>query len=98
MGRGARNPNDALGAESLDPSNPGRVLHRARPDAGAVGPVGAAVRHAQWGGARRILLGEHGGGWSIYHRLFLLGVRRARLGPRPILSVVGRGRRSLVEP
>ena len=32
------------------------------------------------------------------HRLFVLGIRRARLGPRQVLHALGRGRGSLVEP
>ncbi len=62
------------------------------------GIVGAAVRHAQLGGARRLLLGEHGGGRSLQHRLFLLGVRRAGLGLRQVLHALGRRRGPLVEP
>ena len=66
-----------------------RVLHRPRPDAGAHRPLGAAIRHAELGCARRLLLGQHGGGGPVLDRLFVLGVRRARLGPRANTSCCG---------
>ncbi len=53
-----------------------RFLHRARPDAGLVRDVGAAIRHPELGGARRLLLGQHGGRRPVHDRLFVLGVRR----------------------
>ena len=55
-----------------------RVLHRARPDAGADQPVRAPVRHAELRGARRLLLGQHGRRDDLHDRRELLGVRRAR--------------------
>ena len=74
------------------------VLYRARPDAGADRPVGAAVRHPQLVGARRFLFGQHGGGRPVFHRLLVLGIRRARLGLRQVFPDVGRGGRPLVQP
>ena len=86
-----------LAQDPRDRSDEARVLHRSRPDAGADRPVGAAVRHAELGGARRLLLGEHGGRRPVHDRLFVLGVRRARLGSREVLRAVGRGRGPFVQ-
>ena len=82
VGRGAR---DARGAPRDDPrhrSEAVRALHRPRPDAGADRPVRAAVRHAQLRGARRLLLGQHGGRDDLHDRRLVLGVRRPRPRPR----------------
>ena len=70
VGRSAGDTHGASGENPLDESDRARLLHRARPDAGAVRPVGAAVRNTQLVGARRLLLGEHGRGWPLHHRLF----------------------------
>ena len=92
MGRGARDPHRAPEAHPRHRAAKARVLHRPRPDAGAHRAVGAAVRHAELGGARRLLLGEHGGRGLVHDRLFVLGIRRARLGSRKVLRALGRGR------
>ncbi len=69
----------------VDQPDPARLLHRPRPDAGAVRAVGAAVRHAELVGARRLLLGEHGGRGPVLDRLLVLGIRHA--GFRPARSI-----------
>ena len=38
------------------------------------------LRHTQLCRPRRLLLGQHGGGWHLHHGRCLLGVRPARLG------------------
>ena len=55
-----------------------RVVHRARPDAGAHRAVRTPVRHAELRRARRLLLGEHGGRDDLHDRRLILGVRRPR--------------------
>ncbi len=55
-----------------------RTVHGPRPDAGAHRALRAPVRHAQLRGARRFLLGEHGGRHDLHDRRLLLGVRRTR--------------------
>ena len=55
-----------------------RAVHRPRPDAGADRPFRAPVRHAELRGARRLLLGQHGGRDDLHDRRLVLGVRRPR--------------------
>ena len=95
---GARRADRPPGRNPRDRSVQAGVLHRPRPDAGADRSVGAAVRHAQLGGARRLLFGQHGGGRSVFDRLLVLGIRRAGLGLRQVFPDVGRGGRPLVQP
>ena len=75
-----------LGAIRRDDPQEARLLHRARPVAGADRVVGEPVRHAQLCRAWRVLLGQHGGGGVLYDRRIVLGVRRARLGARRAIS------------
>ena len=75
-----------------------RAVHRAGPDAGAHGPVRAAVRHAQLCGARRLLLGQHGRGNDLHHRRQLLGIRRAGPGARQAVRDDRHGRRPSQQP
>ncbi len=98
MGTGARSADRSPGGYPRHRPLQAGVLHRARPDAGADRPVGAAVRHPQLGGARRLLFGQHGGGRPVFHRFLVLGIRRARLGLRQVLPDVGRGGRPLLQP
>ena len=62
-----------------------RLLHRSRPDAGADRPFRPAVRHAQLCGARRLLLGQHGGRDDLHDRRLVLGIRRPRPRARQIV-------------
>ena len=78
--RPSRFSRNALGKDPSDRPEEIRALHRARPDAGAHGPVRAPVRHAELRRARRLLLREHGRRHDLHHRRLVLGVRRA--GPR----------------
>ena len=75
-----------------------RLLHRPRPEPGADRLVRAAVRHAQLRRARRLLLGQHGGGRALHVRRLVLGVRRARLGAHPLFHAVRRRRGPRLEP
>jgi hypothetical protein len=63
--RCVRDAGAAPGPHPRDRPEEVRDVHRPRPDAGAHGPVRAAVRHAQLRGARRLLFGEHGRGHDL---------------------------------
>ena len=96
-GAGARHAM-ALGAvRASDPRTP-RLLHRPRPEPVPDRLVGQAVRHAQLRRPWRLLLGQHGGGRAVHDRRQLLGVRRARLGPCPLLADVRRRRGPRQQP
>ena len=75
-----------------------RLLHRPRPEPVADRLVGHAVRHAQLCRARRLLLGQHGGGRHVHLRRLVLGVRRHRLGPHPLFHAVRRRRGPRLQP
>ena len=79
-------------------SEPARLLHRPRPEPGADRLVRPAVRHAEFRRARRLLLGQHGGGRALHVRRLVLGVRRAGLGAHPLFHDVRRRRGSRLEP
>ena len=49
-------------------------------------------------GARRLLLGQHGGGRPVHVRRLVLGVRRHRLGPHALFHAVRRGRGPRLQP
>ena len=78
LGRGVRDARDAPGEDPRRGPEEVRAVHRPRPDAGADRTVRAPVRHAELRGARRLLLGEHGGRHDLHDRRLVLGVRRAR--------------------
>ena len=90
MGRGARARGEVARRYPRTRSGPARVLHRPRPEPGTDRLVGAAVRHDQLRGARRVLLGQHGRGGHVHVRRQLLGVRRARLGVDEVPDALGR--------
>ena len=98
VGRSARDGGRMAVGDPRAQSRRARVLHRARPVAGAHRLVGAAVRHGELRRARRVLLGEHGGGRPLLDRRLVLGIRRARLGPRAVPGALGRGGRPRLEP
>ncbi len=98
LGRGAGTRHAVARRGAPARSEEARVLHRPRPEPGADRLVGDAVRHAQLCRARRLLLGQHGGGGALHLRRLVLGVRRDRLGPHPLFHAVRRRRGSRVEP
>ena len=98
LGAGARAPDRAPPEDPRDRPEEARLLHRARPDAGADGVLGDAVRHDQLGRPRRLLLGQHGRGRALHDRAVVLGVRRPGLGPGEVLHALGRGRGPRLEP
>ena len=85
LGRGVCAARDAAGEDPCRRPEEVRAVHRARPDAGVDRIVRPPIRHAELRGARRILLGEHGGRHDLYDRRLVLGVRRP--GPRPRQAV-----------
>ena len=71
-----------------------RLLHRARSVAVLHRLLGAEFRHAEFRGAWRVLLGQHGGGGHLHDGRVVLGVRAARLGAYQALHALRRGRGS----
>ena len=82
LGAGLRTADRPTSPPARDRPEEVRAVHRARPDAGADGSVRAPVRHAELRGARRLLLGQHGGRNDLYGGRQFLGVRRPRPRPR----------------
>ena len=78
LGRSFRDADRTPAGNPRNRSAPLRALHRPRPDAGADRVVRQTVRHAELRRARRLLLGQHGRRADLYHRRFLLGIRRPR--------------------
>ncbi len=98
LGRGAADRDRLAEGGARPRSDPPRLLHRPRPEPGADRLVRAAIRHAELRRPWRILLGQHGGGRTLYVRRLVLGVRRAGLGAHPLFHAVRRRRRPRLEP
>ena len=75
-----------------------RLLYRPRSKPVIDRVLGDAVRHPEFRGAWRVLLGQHGGGRDVHDRRQLLGIRRARLGAHKAVPDVRRRRGSRFEP
>lgn len=73
VGGRVRRARKAPRAPARDRSEALRAVYRPRPDAGAHRAVREAVRHAELRGARRLLLGEHGGRDDLHDRRLVLG-------------------------
>ncbi len=77
VGRGDRDRGRVAVGDPRQRPEKARLLYRARPEPGADRLLGGAIRHAQFRGAWRVLLGQHGRGRHVHLGRQLLGVRRA---------------------